>query len=37
MLAGRTPAPGPEGNGPSKQWRVAGCSVEPFLDLKPEP
>jgi hypothetical protein len=37
LVAGRTRGPGPEGNGPSKEWQVAGCSIEPLLDLEAEP
>lgn len=36
LVAGRSRGPRPEVNGASKEWEVAGCSVEPFLDLEPE-
>ena len=36
LVVGRSRGLHAEGNGASKEWGVAGCSVEPFLDLEPE-
>jgi len=36
LVAGRSRGLQLEGNGASKEWGVAGCSTEPFLDLEPE-